>query len=54
MASVAVNSIFTYKEFNLAEVNEMRSFSNCKIAAILVHDPECIYLFKLLLSCSVT
>ena len=32
----------------------MRSFSNCKIAAILARDPECIYLFKLLLSCSLT
>ena len=32
----------------------MRSFSNCKIAAILAHDPECFYLFKLLLSCCIT
>ena len=32
----------------------MRSFSNFKIAAILAHDPECIFLFQLLLSCCVT
>ena len=32
----------------------MRSFSNCKITAILAHDPQCVYLFHLLLSCSLT
>ena len=32
----------------------IRSFSNCKLAPIRPHDEECIYLFKLLLSCNVT
>ena len=32
----------------------MRSFSNCNIAVMLAHDAECICLFKLILSCSVT
>ena len=32
----------------------MRSFFNCKTAAIMANDPECIYLFKTLLSCSAT
>ena len=43
-ASMDVNSVIECNEFN----------SNCKIAATLAHDVECIYLFKLLLSCSVT
>ena len=42
--SMDVNSMIKCSEFN----------SNCKRAAILEHDVECIYLFKLLLSCSVT
>ena len=37
---------------NLNQLISVRSFSNCKIAAILVHDAECIYLFKI--SCSIT
>ena len=48
--SMAVNSKFKCKEFNLAKVNEVID----KIAAVLAHDPECIYLFKLSLSFSVT
>ena len=32
----------------------MRSFSNCKIAAVLAHDAEFMYPYKLLLSCCVT
>ena len=43
-ASMDVNSIIECNEFNF----------NCKIAAILAHDVECIYLFKLLLSCNIT
>ena len=43
-ASMDVNSMIQCNEFN----------SNCKIAAKLAHDVECIYLFKLLHSCSVT
>ena len=43
-ASMDVNSTIEYNDFN----------SNCKIAAILAYDEQCIYLFKLLLSCSVT
>ena len=43
-ANMDVNSMIKCNEFN----------SNGKIAAILARDVECIYLFKLLLSCSVT
>ena len=43
--SMAVNSMFKCKE--IIYLKSVRSFSNCKIGAILAHDSECIYVFKL-------